>query len=932
MRSIDIAAELTKLGVEFTKTNEDTCRIRCPFHDDNHPSCDVKQSKQGFVCRSCRVFGDIFTLLVKLTGQPRHKLLGKYEASSDKPVEYSVVERYHKRIWSAKSLLDELYKRGLSDNTIRVYLLGEHEGRVTIPIANSEGVYVNLRRYLPNAKDVPKTINLRGRGVPPRLFPFDQLQYNKIVLCGGEIKALAALQRLNPQGIGAVSLTAGENEWLPSCEEYFRGKEVWVCLDIDAVGQKASEYRCARLSQVAEWVGLVRLPLDSNKYPTGDINDFIAEGGDLLQCLNSTEKWVGQISLEAAKPEDAPLDLSIKEALSAQMVFRRFQSRVSVTAMGQDAYFIPKDVVPQCSRDQDVCNTCPVYHYPKDTTFCVPPESTAILGMIDSADKFIVDHVRDSLKIPNCPVVTFEVKTRYKVYETRVQRALNLTHQDSDKEAVPTVIVDQETELNETYSIVGKAVPHPRSQRCVAIVSKADAVADALTSFKLAEPEALRLFQPAEWTLESLTERLDAIYHEIEYNVTNIYDRRPLHHIIDLAYHSVLAMRVGKHVQKGVADVLIIGDSSQGKTQVAERLQKFYELGEKVVCKSATVAGILGGLEQIGGKWFVQWGVIPQHDRRLCILDEAKGMRPEVFATLTDMRSSNVAELPKILRRKAQARTRLVWITNAKRQNLSSYSYGIAAIADLIKAPEDIRRFDAAFVVNRNEVNTKSINKNRPHVEETFTADQARKLVLWSWTRTIDEVIIEPESWELCVDEANKMTELFSDTIPLVDKGSMKYKLLRLSAALAGRTFSTDDYNSLIVRPCHVQWVAQMLLTEYSKPAHGYLEYSIRARKREEVLDEKDIVATLATLPNTAATLEHLLFDEDIEAQDFINWCNWTLDEANLLLGKLVRNNALTRENKVYNKTAAFADLLRKMVKDPPQRPKHIPEGESCKY
>jgi len=935
MRNIDVAAELGRLGIEFKAKGRDELRIRCPYHEDNSPSCDISLRKLEFVCRSCQVSGDIFALFVKLTGQPRHIVVSKFSAASDKPVEASVVERYHSQIWTATKLLEALHGKGISDGTIKRFLLGEHEGRVTIPIANPFGMYVNLRKYLPNAKDVPKTINLKGRGTPPRLYPFSQLQYDQLVLCGGEIKALAALQRLNDHGIGALCLTTGENEWVVAYEEFFRGKRVWVAQDIDAVGRKSAEYRCARLYQVCDWVGNVEFPLDIAKFPTGDLNDYIMqEGADLLQLLEDCPKWIGKLASLNKVEDQKPLTISIKEALSAEMVHKRFQSKVSITAVGTDCYFIPKDVLPQCPRNQDFCDKCPVYHKPPETVFKVPNESTAIVSMMDSHDKFLGDEIRNALLIPTCPAVTFEIQTRYKIYETRAQRALNLTEQDSDKTAVPAVLVDQETELNETYEVTGKSVPHPKNQRCIAIVSKADAIADALTGFRLTSPEELHLFRPDEWTVEAIDAKLDRFYEELEANVTEIYERRSLHVLVDLVYHSVLAMRVAGHVEKGVAEMLAVGDSAQGKSVTTMRIADFYGLGERVDCKNATVAGLLGGLEQIGGKWFVQWGVIPTHDRRLVILEELKGMRSEVFAKLTDMRSSGKAELPKILRRKAQARTRLVALSNSRRNtNLSTYSYGITAIMDLIRSPEDVRRFDAAIILNRNDISKEAMNYRRAKVKPTFTSEQARRLVLWCWTRSVDQVQITDEVLEVAVAEANKMCAMFTDEIPLVDKGSMKFKLLRLAAGLAGRTFSSNDvdYDQLIVRPCHVQWVAKFLTQEYSTPSHGYLEMTQRVRKREELLDTKMILSELSSVPQCQATLEHMLHTDEIDSQDIANWCNWDNDVANLLIGKLVRNNALIRKGRSYTKSAAFAEMLRELVKNPPTRPEFIPEVE-CKY
>ena len=930
MRNLDVAAELTRLGIDYIAKGKDEWRIRCPYHEDNHPSCDISQVKQNFLCRSCHVTGDIYSLFTKLTGLSRHVLLSQFESSTDKPVEASVVQRYHQEIWTATVLLEALYKRGVSDDTIRRRLLGEHNGRVTIPIANSAGMFVNIRQYLPGATDQPKTINLRGRGTPPRLYPFDQLQYSKILLCGGEIKALAAIERLNEHGIGCLCLTAGENEWVPANDEYFRHKHLWICQDIDDTGTRSAEFRCLRLSQLAAWCGRVDLPLDIKKHPKGDLNDFLEEGGDLLACLEATPQFVGQLSVQQSGVAEDPSVVTIHEALSSGMVHKRFESKICVTAIGQDSYYIPKEVVAVCGRDQSFCHICPVFHNPPDTVMTINAESTGILSMIDTKDQFINDEVKKALELPECASVKFKINSRYKCYETRIQRAINLTAQDSDKTAVPAVLVDQETELNETYAVIGRAVPHPKTQHCVVVVSNADAVADALTGFKMEEPEELLVFQPPDWTVDGISTRIDSLYEEVERNITRIYDRRALHVLCDLAFHSVLAFDLDNHIEKGVLEILIVGDSSQGKSRATEKLMLFYGLGERVDCKNATVAGLIGGLEQIGGKWFVQWGVIPTNDRRLVVLEELKGMRPEVFSKLTDTRSSGFADIPKIIRGRSPARTRLIVNSNVRRRGatLSSYPYGVAAVMDLIQSPEDVRRFDAALLLNKNDLDNKTVLKRRPMVESTFTAAQARKLILWAWTRTVEQVLITEEAIDAVDVAYAKLTDLFSDEVPLIDTGSTKVKLTRLAAALAARTFSTDgSRENLVVRGCHVEWIERFICEEYSKPSHGYLEMSKRMRSKAELIDPDMVAMELGTLPDCEMTIEHILFQDEIDQQDIMDWCGWTADEAEIFVGKLVRSNCLFREGRLYRKTAAFTELLRKLKNNPPKRPEHTKDA-----
>ncbi len=922
MRSFDIAAVLNREGIEY-ETRDNSLRIRCPFHDDSTPSCDISQQKLQFICRSCQAQGGVVKLLSKLTNKPRHLVLASLKLSNDKPVDPAAIKRYSEKIWSATSLLSELAKRGVSRDTILRFHLGEHQGRITIPITNANGMFTNIRAYLPGAAE-NKTVNLKGRGVQ-RLYPFEQLAYDRILITGGEVKALAGLQRLNEHGIGCVTLTSGETQWSDEFDDYFEDKQVWVGLDIDDPGRRAAEFRCRRLSTVANWVGMVEWPLDKKKYPHGDLNDYVMQpDANLLALLEATPVYEFERGKAALAPEQTkPIDVPIRAAYSAKMVDKRFCSTALILANGQDAYFLPKVVVPECDQRQECCPSCPIYGTMPGQELIVPAEGEVILAMMDSPLTTNTTLLRESMKIPDCPVVRFEIKEKYEVRESRVQQALDLSAQDLDSEAVPAVMVGTTCELNETYRLTGKTVSHPKTQKGVAIVSHSEQVADALKDFRLKSPEDMLRFRPEEWSIEGIDALLDPFYKEMSHNATMIYERPTLHQLVDLTYHSVLTIPVGNNTQRGWVETLACGDSSQGKSLTSIRMADFYQLGEKVDCKNASVAGLVGGLEQVNGKWFVQWGVLPRHDRRLVILEELKGLKTEVFAKLTEVRSSGRAEIPKIIRRIAPARCRLVVNSNPRKHGLiSDYSYGVYALMELIGSPEDLRRFDACMIISKADVTSVGVNEMRPHLDPTFSAEQCRRLILWCWTRPVDKVIFTPEANERIVKASNDLCDTFVDDMPLLERAGTKYKLMRLSAALAGRTFSScDEHEKLIIHKAHVDWIERFLRKEYTREANGYAAMSASIKRKSALHDQDVLAAALKAMPYADVMVDRMLSTDEIDHQDISDWCGWTKDEAALLISKMVRCNALKRHDRMYRKTPAFAEFLRGLdVK----RPAHI--------
>jgi hypothetical protein len=447
------------------------------------------------------------------------------------------------------------------------------------------------------------------------------------------------------------------------------------------------------------------------------------------------------------------------------------------------------------------------------------------------------------------------------------------------------------------------------------IVSQADASVDALDSCSVGDVNRLKVFQPDEWRDEGLDIKLENVYSDLSANVTRIYLRSTLHLFVDLAFHSVLLFEFEGKLTKGWTEILVVGDSSQGKTEVADGLMRHYGVGEKAVCKNASLAGLMGGLKQIGTQWYVSWGVIPTHDKRLVVLEELKGASIDVIARLTDMRSSGIAEIPKIEKRRTHARTRLLALSNPRNDRvMSSFSFGVEAIKDLIGAPEDIRRFDAALIVAAGEVNITELTttiKSPPQVTHVYNASLCNQLVIWGWTRKHQEVIFEPEAVEEIFKATEDLCSKFTESVPLIDRGSMRLKLARLSAALAVRTFSTDDGSVLKIRGCHVRYIHRLLKRVYESPVFGYKYYTDAYTVTRVLRDPEVLTNRLQALAYPDETVAAMLYADGFDIVDLTDWTGFDRTQAQDLLSLLVRKQAVRRVGGKYFKTPEFIAFLK---------------------
>ncbi len=910
--NISVPAELELVGHEYTWSGEDIVKCACPFHHDESPSCAINVRTLRFECYTthCKQTGDFISFMARLLEVSRAVIqqdyAQKYSLSDDKILDGSIVESAHSRIWSAGGLLEELRLRAVGKELIRKYRLGEQKGRITIPIKNDQGFFVNIRKYLPGAPGKDKMKNMRGHG-QIRLFPIDQLSYPKIMITGGEIKAIAAASVLNQHGIGVITTTGGEGNWHHKFTSSIANKKVYLCYDIDEAGQVGARNVAQLIQPFVDWIGIVELGLDIEEHPHGDINDFLFNGGDLHAQVLATSEYVPTTlgnKYDGVEPED----VNLSSAFHASNVAKPIRVPAQVSAIGQAPFSVPCRVKVACDRSQKMCGLClQVYPHQPDHVYEIEKSSPSILGMVGTTNDSQKKTLKEELQIPeSCRVCTFEPVEYITVEEVRLSPKIDLKSTVNEREMLPAVCVGEPVELNQNYDFEGRMYPHPKSATSTLILNSYKVSQDALSTWSPSNIDNLAIFQSDDIAL-----KLNEIYEDLETNVTHIYERRDIHFAVDLAYHSALWIPFRKKSIKGWVEMLIVGDSSQGKTETVEQLRQHYDAGVRIDCKNASVAGLLGGLQQLGNKWFVTWGVLPNNDRRLVILEELKGASTQIIGQLTDMRSSGIAELPKIQRRKTHSRTRLIAISNARSGlDLASYTFGVQSIPELIGSLEDVRRFDAAILVPSSEVDIDQIRE----CEHRYTRELCQKLILWAWTRTEENIQFESEPF--ISERAKMLCEKYAEQIPIIDRGSMRFKLARLSTSLAARLFSTNDGETLLVRNNHVEYISEWLERQYSAPAFGYDRYSASLRSNAEIKSPKLILDAINKTAFPMDLVENISHSDDFDIQDIMDWSGFDRQQTGSFISLLVRKRAFTRHKRGYRKSPSFIELIREWLND----------------
>lgn len=416
----------------------------------------------------------------------------------------------------------------------------------------------------------------------------------------------------------------------------------------------------------------------------------------------------------------------------------------------------------------------------------------------------------------------------------------------------------------------------------------------------------------SEPTLESITDKLKEIYDDLADNVTFIYGRQDLHLLMDLVYHSPLKFKYdGKIVKKGYPEVLVVGDTRSGKTQCAESLQNHYGVGVMAGGECTTFAGLVGGCQQLGKHWNITWGVLPQQNRRLVILDEAGGMKEEVIAQMSSVRSQGIAEITKIQTQKTEAKTRMIWMANPRdSMTVNQFAYGIDAVESLVSFPEDIARWDAIMIVSKDEIKFSDMaTRGRPRVSHVHTAELCHDLVLWSWCREVDEVELTSGAEDACYELGERMCQKYCSDFTVVNDSEIRIKLARLATALAARLYSTPDGKKLVVHRNHVRYMYDFLNRTYDSPYFKYNIWSINRMKGFKLLN-RDEVENFCKMAG-AGRCGKFGDLRTLRCKDIEEFMGCGLEEAKVMLSQLITNNALRRSRgDYYYKSPDFNTLL----------------------
>ena len=868
--------------------------VLCPFHADSKPSFHIDPDKNIAHCFGCQWGGTLKDFIKDVKGFDLDSLLEerktkKKEEEQKKKIVAPFLSLERGKEAHESLLLSERWlkmlkeKRLLEIATIKQFQLGLENDRIIVPILDFKDRIVNFRKYNPTASD--KYISETGHG-QTRIFPIENLNKDNLLFLEGEMDTLLG----NQLGYNAITLTTGAGAKLPN--EYLsslRGKEISICYDLDEAGKKGAIKLRNSLLLFAKEIKILNLPEDLGDH--SDFTDFFSKG-------HKKEEF------------DILLTEKIEEVELENLILSKYwNKRISITAKVSGKmmtpYLVPKKIRFSCKRNEGtLCSTCFLGQGDFDLEFY--PSNPIYLELIENSKREVDKILRSQITVPKKCFVTMD-KLEYQNVESIRLLPSDLFSTSGEYITRQVYFVGAGIKTNAVYKLQGLVIPEPKLQHSTFLIEKAEQEAGVLSQFT--KRKDLKVFQS-----DDVSGKLMEIYRDFESNVTYIFGRSEILQVLDLVYFSPITFRfAGRLVPKGWSEALIIGDSREGKSETARKLAEHYQLGVYTGGEDPSLAGLKGGVAQVGRTWQLQWGLIPLNHRGLVVIDDIQSMKKEVLSGLSRIRSEGVAEIIKIESQQTLAQTRLIWISNPiQERTMATYSYGIESVPDLVERPSDIARFDIVVCIQKGEVDMTQIPayvaENREHI---YTSELSKELLLWNWTRQPEQIVFESEAEKLVFQVSNEFLEKYNSPIPIVKSGEEHIVIAKLAVAIAGRLYSTDETEEkIIVFPRHVQFVREFLFDIWDSQSCLYNEYASLKKKENQIEDTEEVMEMLSE-SRRKKLVNDLLRYREFQLSDFEDLLAADRSTAKMFISMLVRNRALSRRRSVYTKTPAFIKLLK---------------------
>lgn len=856
-------------------SNEEV-KVLCPFHTDTNPSASINTSKNLFHCWVCDIGFNEEQFIAKvnnISSVDATKLLSRYEIKD----KWSTCKGY---LWSDNTMLDKVRGLGFSDETIddlRLGLIKDEDTSRTylgIPVYYNN-ILVDVRRYNINKYDGQPKMMSNENAITGWVIPYDKFlnSNNTCYFFEGEKDMLMARE----VGLNAYTLTGGAgakpNDYAINA---FKDKEIVICYDNDDAGSKGMQSFYSKIKDIAKSVKYIEIG-DVVKENKEDFYDYITKyNGNIFEFYSLEQHYFNLENNSDGK------EITIKEALKDSKLKKDLRSVITVTSEFADPYSVPTIVkVTKVADSGGKSDT--MFEGEERTWFLENKNMQEMLELIEvnAKNTEVNAKIKTFLGIPaREPMVEITPKEPKTVFKSVI------SDKDNDGSGVNLDIYSfEKLNVGSQYVIDYRIYPHPtKNQKLIAVAFNVKPIHN--NSNYTLDKNKLSKFK----TDGTIEERLNVLYESAKHHIAKHlnYD---IWLMTDLVFNSILDFRYGE-VMRGALDVFYLGDTRTGKSETTSKMTELYSFGHFLSLKTSTTVGLIGGSSKIDGAFCNTIGSIPRQHKRLVILEEFSGARPDFIKTMTDIRSSNELRISRVSGELVvPCKLRMITISNPINDEggnprfLSTFPNGIMPLMELIKSAEDVARYDGFLLIPKvdKRFNPFEFRLNGNPIPKECYEEKAN----WVITRGVDNVTYDEDVESYIWEKAEQLNKVFECNFPLFDVTTSQ-KLARFCVALASLLMNVDEsYENIIVTKEIVDFVSNYLSKLYSSQAFKLNEYALDYRSYSEY-DEEDIKHLQGIYANNSTFI------------DFISTQNRT-----------TRSNLLSISGLDSNK---FAPIFNKMV------------------
>jgi hypothetical protein len=459
-------------------------------------------------------------------------------------------------------------------------------------------------------------------------------------------------------------------------------------------------------------------------------------------------------------------------------------------------------------------------------------------------------------------------------------------------------------EASSLVRLKGIVLPSPHSQNTTLLVYEVE-FPEEFRSFNVEKLLKLR----SKFQGLSIQQRVDWILANFE-KFSQIVGRRNLAFEGFLTFFTPTYIELNGKVERGWGNVADVGDTTTGKSETLKKLILLLRAGMLITAETASAVGLVGtAVQSEKGQWSVEWGFLVLNDRKLLAIDGAHKLPLSQWAVLAESERSGIVTIAKAAKNSAYSRTRLVKIANAVDREADKFStkamkeflYPTQALGTVFDKT-GVARLDLVVFTDSRDVRAQDVNRPLD-----FDYDKDLELLAealrWCWSNAV-KVEFTPEAVSKILQQSTDIYEkFFCDSIPVASI-DMKWKLARLSAALAFLTVSSDTREDLSLTTVnvteeHVRAIVEFVSGEYAKAGLNILA---QETKYETVTADDAQILTA-----------NIAYKTEIDLEKVVNILKFIVLRGRVTRDQLKQEFSLTENNQLRPLIATLSseELLR---------------------